>query len=155
MPFKTILAPTDFSEPCLNATDLAVEMAIKYESALVIVHTCELPSSSYPGMALDLVDLLSYIETAAKQALEKELVRVRAKWPRATGLLKTGVVWQEILAAIEATKADLVVMSTSGRHGVAHLLLGSVAEKIVRTSPVPVLTLRAAQYQARPKPALP
>ena len=50
--------------------------------------------------------------------------------------------WEEILATIEAVGADLVIMGTHGRRGVPRLLLGSVAEKIVRTSPVPVLTVR-------------
>jgi len=142
MPFKRILVPTDFGAPSLQAADLAAEMARKYDAALVLMHTCELPTYTYPGMAMGIVDLLSDIEAAARKQLDAELTRVRASWPGATAFLKTGFPWQEIIAAIDGSEADLVVMGTHGRHGLSHILLGSVAEKIVRSSKVPVLTMR-------------
>ena len=142
MPFKRILVPTDFGDCSRQAVALAVEMASTYDASLVLVHTCELPSYTYPGMAMSLVDLLTDIEAAAKKQLDAELARVRAAWPGTTALLKTGFPAQEILAAIQGCEADLVVMGTHGRQGLSHVLLGSVAEKIVRTSKVPVLTMR-------------
>jgi nucleotide-binding universal stress UspA family protein len=67
---------------------------------------------------------------------------VQQKLPQAKAILRSGVPWREILSAVEDVAADLVVMGTHGRRGVSHALLGSVAEKIVRLSPVPVLTVR-------------
>ena len=145
MPFKRILVPTDFGEPSRQATDLAAELARKDGASLVLLHTCELPAYTYPGMAMGMVDLLGSIEAVARKQLDGEVARVRALWPDTTALLKTGYPWQEILAAIDGAEADLVVMGTHGRHGLSHVLLGSVAEKIVRSSKVPVLTLRGVE----------
>jgi nucleotide-binding universal stress UspA family protein len=61
---------------------------------------------------------------------------------RPRGFFKRGAAWRQILLASEETGADLVVMGTHGRQGLSHALIGSVAEKVVRLSPVPVLTVR-------------
>jgi nucleotide-binding universal stress UspA family protein len=143
MPFKHLLVPTDFGDASLRAADLAVDMARAYQASLTLVHTCELPTYTYPGMAMSGTDLLTALEEAARRQLEQELERVRGSFPAAKAVLRTGVAWEEILATIDSVQADLVVMGTHGRRGVRHLLLGSVAEKIVRTSRVPVLTVRA------------
>ena len=100
-------------------------------------------------MVFSAVDLLTSVEEAAKQQFEAALVALRKQRPGATGILRNGVPWQEILAAIDETHADLVVMGTHGRRGIAHALLGSVAEKTVRMSTVPVLTIRAAGGSTR------
>ncbi len=143
MAFKHILVPTDFGDASLRAADLAIDMARTDQASLTLVHTCELPIYTYPGMAMGGTDLLTTLEGAARRALELELERVRESFPAAKALLRTGTAWEQILATIDAVRADLVVMGTHGRRGVTHLLLGSVAEKIVRTSRVPVLTVRA------------
>lgn len=143
MAFQRILVPTDFGDASRRATDLAVDMAHTDQASLTLVHTCELPIYTYPGMAMGGTDLLTALEEAARQQLDRELARVRESFPAATAILRTGTAWEEILATIDAVQADLIVMGTHGRRGVTHLLLGSVAEKIVRTSRVPVLTIRA------------
>jgi nucleotide-binding universal stress UspA family protein len=74
--------------------------------------------------------------------LESALRDLKAKWPGSTALFKRGVAWRQILLAIEETAADLVVMGTHGRQGLSRALIGSIAEKVVRLSPVPVLTVR-------------
>jgi nucleotide-binding universal stress UspA family protein len=61
---------------------------------------------------------------------------------RAEGVLGIGSAWQNILSVAKELKADVIVLGTHGRSGVMHALLGSVAEKVVRLSPVPVLTVR-------------
>jgi nucleotide-binding universal stress UspA family protein len=86
-------------------------------------------------------DVLSSVEAAARKALEEKLETVRATVPSAQSIVTTGVLWRQILAGIEQLKPDLVVMGTHARRGVEHVLLGSVAEKIVRASSVPVLTV--------------
>jgi nucleotide-binding universal stress UspA family protein len=143
--FKHILAPTDFGESSQQALDAAIELAARLEAKLTIVHCYEIPAYAYGGMTFGAADLLGPVQDAARAQLEKTLVEVKTRFPGAAGLLRRGVPWSEILAAIDETKADLVVMGTHGRRGVAHALLGSVAEKVVRTSPVPVLTVRRGQ----------
>jgi nucleotide-binding universal stress UspA family protein len=140
-PFKHLLVPTDFGESSERALAIAVELATKYEAALTLLHTYEVPVYPYPGAASAAVDLLTPIRDAAQARLDKRLAELRLRVPKADGVLGLGVPWHEITRVIGEVHADLVVMGTHGRHGVSRMLLGSVAEKIVRMSPVPVLTV--------------
>jgi len=78
---------------------------------------------------------------AAATALEGVAARTRKPGLEVHSVLRQGSAWSEINAAAKEEKADLVVMGTHGRHGLARALLGSVAEKVVRTAPCPVLTV--------------
>jgi nucleotide-binding universal stress UspA family protein len=139
--FQQILVATDFGEPSSCAVDMAMELAQTFGAALTLVHVYEIPSFAYAGMPYTAVDLLTPIEQAAQAALDKELARVQSRIPSARSVLRRGAPWREIVATIEETHADLVVIGTHGRRGVERALLGSVAEKIVRVSPAPVLTV--------------
>jgi nucleotide-binding universal stress UspA family protein len=143
-PFKRILVPTDFGESSQRALDLAVVLARTFDASLTLVHAYDVPSYVYSGMTFTTVDLLKPIEEAAQRQVEDALVALRKQVPGAKGGLRHGEPWREILAAIEDTGADLVVMGTHGRRGLSHAILGSVAEKTVRMSLVPVLTVRDA-----------
>jgi nucleotide-binding universal stress UspA family protein len=141
--FKNILVATDFSEPSSAATGLAVDLATTLGSALTLVHVFDLPGYAYAGTPFTIVDLLAPVEEAAQAELDRALESVKRRVPAARAMLRRGAPWQEILRAIEESRADLVVLGTRGRQGVTRALLGSVAEKVVRMSPVPVLTLQA------------
>ena len=93
-------------------------------------------------MAFVPMDLLTPVEDAAKEALANTVAEVNKSVPVANGILRRGLAASETLALINEVKPDLVVIGTHGRQGVARALLGSIAEKIVRLSPVPVLTVR-------------
>jgi nucleotide-binding universal stress UspA family protein len=141
--FKHVLAATDFSEASERALALAVEMARSPGSDLTVVHTCEVPVYAYTDMSFAPLDLLSPIVDVAKEKLTELMGRLATVCPGAKSVLEVGVPWEQILGVAAETGADLIVMGTHGRRGVAHALLGSVAEKVVRLSPVPVLTVRA------------
>jgi nucleotide-binding universal stress UspA family protein len=141
LPFKRILVPTDFGESSSRALTMAIEFATQYGSLLTLFHAYEIPSYAYPGSIGIAVDLLSPIQEAAKAQFDELLARLREQVPAANGILGVGSPWQEITQQIAETNADLVVMGTHGRSGVRHILLGSIAETIVRTSRVPVLTV--------------
>ncbi|HEX7625358.1 MAG TPA: universal stress protein [Anaeromyxobacteraceae bacterium] len=141
--FKHILVPTDFGEPSQRAVELALELAKTHGAELTVMHTCEFPTYAYEGMGAFPTDLLTPIEELARKKLDELVSSLSQRGASPEGVLKLGTPWQEILHAIQETRADLVVMGTHGRRGVAHALLGSVAEKLVRMSPVPVLTVRA------------
>jgi nucleotide-binding universal stress UspA family protein len=145
--FEHLLVPTDFGESSARALDLAMKLALDLGASLTLLHVYEIPMYGYTGMEMAAIDLLTPIEDAAREQLATTLADVKRKVPAAKSLLRRGVVWREIVATIEETHPDLVVMGTHGRHGVSHVLLGSVADKIVRTSPVPVLTVREAKPQ--------
>ena len=150
--FKHILIAVDFGESSDEATDLAIDLATKFGAALTLVHTYEIPSYAYPNASFLVVDLLATIEQAARQQLDKALESVRARFRGAKAVLRRGAPSTEILAAIDEIHADLVVVGTHGRRGIGRALLGSVAEKIVRLSPVPVLTVRHAGTAAKKQP---
>lgn len=140
--FKRILAAVDFGESSADALEIAVDLACQFEASLTLVHSVELIIPSYPGVELAVVDLVTPVEDAARAQLEAALRRVRERVPNAQGILRRGAAAYAVLDAITELRPDLVVTGTHGRHGVRRALLGSVAEKIVRLSPVPVLTVR-------------
>src|SRR5438105_4011477 len=135
--FKHILIPVDFGEPSARAIDLGLALVEKFSATLTLVHVCEIPVYTYAGAGITPLDLLTPIEGAARKELDRTLAAVQQKAAGATAVLRQGVTWQEILAVIKESQADLVVMGTHARRGISHVLLGSVAEKIVRMSPVP------------------
>jgi nucleotide-binding universal stress UspA family protein len=102
---------------------------------------------SYGGVYLA-PELGTALEQAAKQRLDRALESVVKRVPGADSVLANGAAAFEILAAAERLKADLIVMGTHGRHGLSRMLLGSVADKVVRASTVPVLTVRATGHGA-------
>jgi nucleotide-binding universal stress UspA family protein len=140
--FKHILVPVDFGEPSQRALREAIALAQRFGSQLTIVHVYEIPAYVYTGAPYVTTDLFGPIEDAAREQLKKTLTEVQAKVPGAKSILRRGAPSNEILAAIEEERPDIVVIGTHGRKGVSHALLGSVAEKIVRLSPAPVLTVR-------------
>jgi nucleotide-binding universal stress UspA family protein len=142
--FRHVLPATDFSEASQRALTLAAELARSSGSDLTVVHTCEVPVYAYTDMSFAPVDLLSPVVDLAEEKLGEVMRPLAAVCPAAKSVLKVGVPWEQILGAAAQAGADLIVMGTHGRRGVAHALLGSVAEKVVRLSTVPVLTVRAS-----------
>jgi len=124
---------------------MGLDIASKFGAALTILHICEIPSSAAAGMTYSSIDLMTPLMDAARSELDAVVEGTAARLPRVTGVLRLGVPWREILAVREEAGADLIVMGTHGRTGVAHALIGSVAERVVRASPVPVLTVHASQ----------
>ena len=148
MAFKHILLPTDFSEGAELATNIAVDMAATSGATITLFHAYSLPVLMYAdGITFPVSEIGS---SSAADALQAALTRLRQRWPNCDALLVCGVPWQQILMAIETSGADMVVMGTHGRRGLPRAILGSVAEKVVRLSPVPVLT---AAYPREPRAA--
>lgn len=138
-PIHTILYPTDFSESCLVAFDLACALARDYEAVLVVAHV-EPPPLALPTDGVALPPIL--VESGALLA---SLEQIRPADPRVAvrHRLLTGDAADAILEAAAEEKADLIVMGTHGRGGLSRMLLGSVAEHVLRRAPCPVLTVRA------------
>ena len=106
--FKHILVAVDFGESSDQATDLAMQLAAKFGSALTLVHTYEIPSYAYPNASFLVVDLLAPIEEAARKQLDKALVDVQGRFPGAKAVLRHGAPAAEILATIEEVHADFL-----------------------------------------------
>jgi nucleotide-binding universal stress UspA family protein len=138
--FQHILVPVDFGEAMHPAIDLAVALARKFEGQLTLVYAFD--PSPFTAMAplapqIDVEPLIASAETE----LKKVLAQLRAQWPRSDSLLRRGLPCDVILEAAKQHGCDSMVIGTHGRRGMARFLLGSVAEKIVRLSSVPVLTV--------------
>jgi nucleotide-binding universal stress UspA family protein len=141
MPFKHVLVATDCGECSDAAVKYGLEMANRDGAALTLVHAFELPY----GCAAPFADeVLRAVQDAARAEFAKVLEPVRASVPTASGVLREGRPWEQVLAVAREQGADLIVVGSHGRHGLPRAVLGSVAEKVVRLSPVPVLTVHGA-----------
>lgn len=142
---RHILVPHDFSDTAQHALGFALEFAAKLGARVTVMHAYEIPSYAYPdGIALT-AEVVGNIQRAAGAALEGVVARSRRPGVDVQGLLRQGPAWSEINATAKDAHADLVIMGTHGRHGLARAFLGSVAEKVVRTAPCPVLTLHGPE----------
>ena len=139
-----ILVPTDFSPASMLATEYAIDMARRYGASIRLLYVLEdlaSTSTAFEGY-LAPPDLGEQQKARAKQQLSALVpLCTAAQVPVVTRLFR-GAAAQVIVQYAEATLPDLIVMGTHGRGGLAHLLLGSVAERVVRTAPCPVLTVR-------------
>jgi nucleotide-binding universal stress UspA family protein len=135
---KHILVPVDFSEPSNKALAAAVEFARAFDARLTLLHVWSIPNISYAeGLSWPIDDM----EAAAKKALGDALASTSKVYPKTEALLREGNESRTIVETAKSLPCDLVVMGTHGRRGFPRLVLGSVAEKVVRLSPVPVLTV--------------
>jgi len=141
--FQNILVATDFSEHAQRALDHAVELARMCNAAIHIVHSHALPMVYTPdGVVMGPLWNEADVRTDLSKGLEKVVADVRARGvPEVTSQLLEGQAWQEIVKAASDGGADLIVLGTHGRSGLKHLLLGSVAEHVVRKATCPVLTV--------------
>jgi len=140
---KNILVPTDFSEPAGQALDYAVGLAEKLGARITVMHTYEIPVLGFPdGFLVATADVAGHILNGAQERLTALVGPRKGRGVELTPLLKCGEARETIVAVAEEIGADLIVMGTHGRRGLAHALLGSVAEYVVRASPCPVFTIR-------------
>jgi nucleotide-binding universal stress UspA family protein len=151
MTITKILCPIDFSAGSRHAMRFAIQLANESDAEIVLAHAWYLPMAAYS-------DLYRYSPQAAKQATEeaahglddamREATQLGAK--RVTPQLLTGVPWHAIVAMLEQDRAfDLVVMGSHGRTGLSRILVGSVAQDIVRHAPCSVLVVHPGN---EPKP---
>lgn len=139
--FKHILVPTDFGEPSDRAVDVAALMAAMFESRLTLLHASWLPPSAYAAYAEGLYWPAEEVAKESQKALDAAVARAQKAYPKTESAVVKGEPWQAILDAAQERGCDLIVMGTHGRRGLSRMLIGSVAEKVVRLSPVPVLTV--------------
>jgi nucleotide-binding universal stress UspA family protein len=137
-----LLVAHDFSETSDAALDYALGLAQKLGARLTVVHAYEIPSHGSPEVLVLATDWIKQFEVVAREALDKVIAGVRARGVDAAPALRRGAAWREINGAALETKADLIVIGSEGRTGLGRALLGSVAEKVVRTAPCPVLVVR-------------
>ncbi len=148
---QRILVPHDFNEPANRALAYAIALAQRFDAQVTVLHVYECPSYGFPEAMVASYEFEAEVKRQSLIALDDVTARADAGKVAIDTLLRRGTPWVEIGTAAESIKADLIVMGTQGRHGVARALLGSVAERVVRTASVPVLTVHANDRQ---QPAL-
>jgi nucleotide-binding universal stress UspA family protein len=151
LPFRRILVTTDFSETSLEALPVAVEIASHFDAELLLVHVLPVDTPTpwdippYADFGLASLPLPEY-ETQVRQEVERRLAMVAAKNAQGVTvrvLVGRGDAATEINRMATAEKADLIVLATHGWTGWRHLVFGSVAEKILREAPCPILSVRS------------
>jgi nucleotide-binding universal stress UspA family protein len=135
-----ILVAHDFGAPARAALRCALRLATDVKARVTVAHVYDLPVYGFEGMsAAHEVEVA--ITSSASAALDQVVAEARAVGVEADRVLRRGCAWGEIARIAVEIGADLVVVGTHGRRGLQHDLLGSVAEKVVRTSPRPVLVV--------------
>lgn len=147
--FTKIVAATDFSEDSALAVGYAEEIAKRFGAEIILLHVDQaLPpvmASPEIGPVMDVGAMTRIAEEQrmmAQRELDKIVNRMRDAGFKARPMLKVGSPFVEIIHAAQSEGADLIVMGTHGRTGLAHALMGSVAERVVQKAHCPVLTIR-------------
>ena len=145
---KRILLPTDFSDCSANATKYACELATRFDAELHLLHALESQSTT-PTFVMGLA-IPSYTHES-HVAVEKAMNNVLdAQWSADRTVVHAiveGSPKVEIVQYARKHAIDLIVLATHGRTGLSHVIMGSVAEAVVRTVPCPVLTVRPEGHQ--------
>ncbi|MGD0627109.1 MAG: universal stress protein [Thermodesulfobacteriota bacterium] len=143
LPFKKILYPTDFSDPSYEALKVANELALHFSAELCVVHVVSPVAHAPADPSGSGFLVLQEMEKAARESL-KEMVKERIpKELLVRQIVVLGGASEEIIQISEKERVDLIVIATHGQTGWRHFVFGSVAEKVVRLAPCPVLTIRA------------
>lgn len=140
---RTILVPTDFSECADRALAYSVDLAAQLDATICLLHSITNSVSSLPevGAAYD-VTIMESAREHAQAALDARVAQYRDRVGFAPTRLEVGDAREVIDLVASTSEADLIVMGTHGRRGLRRMVLGSVAESVVRTAPCPVLTVR-------------
>ncbi len=150
MRFQTILVPTDFSDSSRHALHYAIDFSKRFGSKLILLHVIEdlpvLASGAYEG-----IDIGAY-QARLLQDSRDQFERLVRETPDLSDAqiaqrIRNGVPYLEIIEEAKESDVDLIITSTHGRSGLTHFLMGSVAEKIVRNSPCPVLTVKKRGFE--------
>jgi len=148
MIWKTILVPHDFSSSANHAAAIARDEAKAHGAKLQMLHVIDLPVQFRPDTVIlpeatgAPINVKDYAIAQAETHLKDLEARLAKDGVVATSAIRVGNAVDEIIRYVEENAIDLIVMGTHGRSGLAHLLVGSVAERVVRSSKVPVLTIR-------------
>ncbi|CAI49004.1 UspA domain protein [Natronomonas pharaonis DSM 2160] len=145
--FETVLMPTDGSKPAEGAVETGAELAAEHGATVHALYAVEpMPLGKFTAgpepASAEHGEILDEQKSEAKQALERVTELCADHGVDVVDTIEYGKPSEEILDYVDTEGMDAVVMGTHGRSGAERLVMGSVAEKVVRKSPVPVLTIR-------------
>jgi universal stress protein A len=140
---NTILVPIDFSDNSTVVVEWASHLAQKHESAVILFHAYHLPVEfqQLEGAYLP-PDFWANVKTESEQSLSRVEERLRAEGVTVRSVVREGYAATAIIDEATEQSADLIVIGTHGLSGIKHMLLGSIAERVVQKAPCPVLTVK-------------
>ena len=141
--FQEILLPTDGSEGVGQAINAVVAMAEKFDARIHVLFVAEPPRFHEYGASVALTNIMQSLQEAGRQILDDTAERIRSRGLSSVETaLRQGHPAEEIFGYADEHGIELIVMGTHGRRGINRMLLGSITEEVVRTSHVPVMTVR-------------
>jgi nucleotide-binding universal stress UspA family protein len=153
IPIKKILCPTDFSEPSQEAMKIASELAFHFNSELCIVHVVSpVPMIPFPEGIPATFDIRPYqqeLEASSRKALEELTRQMESNQVRSRFIAVQGNPAHQIIELLKEENPDLMVLATHGKTGWERLIFGSVAEKVIRLAPCPVLLIHQPQERGK------
>ena len=138
---KRILFATDFSQWARRAEDYACALACSWRASLTVLSVAEFPPGLNPDYPVNQQYLADLLKNASSQLVDLK-GRAERRGIAVTTRMATGIPSEEVITAARAEDSDLIVVGTKGKTGLAHVLLGSTAERVIRGAPCPVLTVR-------------
>lgn len=154
--WRRLLVPHDFSTCAAYALHLAVDLAKVHGARVLVLHVSQLPANVAPDALITPagehtpVRVDDYVTRGARRELERIAEPLRKEGLTVETFAVTGDVATEIVSAANAKETDAIVMGTHGREGLSHLMLGSIAEKVIRRSRGPVVTVRWSRGHSAP-----
>jgi nucleotide-binding universal stress UspA family protein len=153
---RRVLVPVDFSPHSDHAVAYAIRLAANLGASLELLHVVENPYLSVVwSPEVSMPDVTGVLETLADDVQERLAIiaaAARAQGVRTSGTVAVGTPAGAIVGHAGIARADLIVMGTHGRTGLSHVLLGSVAERVLREAPCPVLTIKEPRVAAHRVP---
>ncbi|HEY0255486.1 MAG TPA: universal stress protein [Kofleriaceae bacterium] len=152
MSWKTILVPHDFSSAANHAAAVARDEAKAHGAKITLVHVIDLPyqvvgESAFVPDETETLSIKDYAEKTAQKHLADLVARLGKDGVTPETLVRFGRPADEIVACAHELAVDLIIMGTHGRTGLEHFLVGSVAERVVRTAKLPVLTVPVLEHR--------
>jgi nucleotide-binding universal stress UspA family protein len=154
MKVRRILAPTDFSALSERGVAEAASLARSFGAEIVLLHVVEpaLMAGDLYGAAA-MATVLEEVQQSSRRALARAVDRIKKRGQRCRGVIANGGAATTIVDTAARLRTDLIVLATHGHSGFSHLLLGSVAERVVRSAACPVLTVpSSSNRRARKRP---
>jgi nucleotide-binding universal stress UspA family protein len=144
---KRILLATDFSRWARRAEDYACALAASWKASLTVLSVAEFPPGLNPDYSVNQLYLADLLKNASSQLVDLKS-RAERRGLAVTTRVATGIPSEEVITAAKAEDSDFIVVGTRGKTGLAHVLLGSTAERVIRGAPCPVLTVRTEPTDA-------
>jgi len=142
---QKLLVPVDFSDPSVSTVEYAADLASRLSAEVILLYVVEpmmYPSGMGEVVDLDYISLEKELEENGRKTLQKLIDEQLRDTSNPRAVIRKGNAHKEIVSAAGEEGCDMIIIATHGFSGFKHLMLGSVAEKVLRTSTVPVLTLK-------------